>query len=223
MYRGAGGKGRRIAQVHVSLAGSTEAALENAWRWWPNGAIPAALLSELARPKDFEAVAESLPPETMNETVVCAVDGAPIVHAIDRYVGAGFDTVYLHQIGPDQQRLADVARTGAAAALPTRIVTAAAATHRPPLGSHRLLGHGVGAALVRIDGEVDWWCPDRFEATPLLWSLLDRDGGCSRWRDAAAAAWDGCPAGPTATTTVRVGEHRVELWDGLVACGAGSC
>ncbi len=39
------------------------------------------------------------------------MDAEPIIGAIDRYVGAGFDTVYLHQIGPDQTRLADVART----------------------------------------------------------------------------------------------------------------
>ncbi len=31
-----------------------------------------------------------------------------VIEAIDRYVGAGFDTVYLHQIGPDQGRLHDL-------------------------------------------------------------------------------------------------------------------
>jgi len=35
----------------------------------------------------------------------------------------------------------------------------------PPLGSHRLLGSGRGAALLHPDGEIDWWCPDRFDAT----------------------------------------------------------
>ncbi len=96
------------------------------------------------------------------------------------------------------------------------------ATHRPSLGSHRLLGQGVGAALIRTDGEIDWWCPDHFEAEPVLWSLLDRHGGRSGWCDATAAAWGACPAGPTARTTVRVHEHRVQLWDGLLESGAGS-
>ena len=41
--------------------------------------------------------------------MVCAADTAPIIEAIDKFVAAGFDTVYLHQIGPDQQRLADLA------------------------------------------------------------------------------------------------------------------
>src|SRR6187549_349445 len=91
--------------------------------------------------------------------------------------------------------------------------------HRPALGSHRLLGDGRGAALIRPDGEIDWWCPDRFEAEPLLWSLLDPDGGRSRWCGASIASWDGCPAGPTSHTTVRVAGQRVQLWDGLVTSG----
>ena len=48
--------------------------------------------------------------DAIDGTVVCATDAEPIVAAIDRYVGAGFDTVYLHQVGPDQRRLADLAR-----------------------------------------------------------------------------------------------------------------
>ena len=92
----------------------------------------------------------------------------------------------------------------------------------PPLGSHRLLGQGAGAALIRPDGEVDWWCPDRFDSEPIVWSLLDPAGGRSRWCGATAAAWDACPAGPTARTTVRVDGCRVELWDGLVRHGGGS-
>ena len=75
--------------------------------------------------------------------------------------------------------------------------------HRDPLGSHRLLGQGTGAALIRPDGEIDWWCADRFDNEPILWSLLDQAGGRSRWCDATAATWDACPAGPTARTAVR--------------------
>jgi len=40
--------------------------------------------------------------------IVCATGSEPVVVAIDRFVGAGFGVVYLHQIGPDQQRLVDM-------------------------------------------------------------------------------------------------------------------
>lgn len=108
-YHGAGGTGSCIAQLHVSLAATVDDAVENAWTWWPNGAVAPAVLSELARPQDFEAIAEATDREAIHETVVMATDAAPIVGAVDRYVGAGFDTIYLHQIGPDQGRLADLA------------------------------------------------------------------------------------------------------------------
>jgi coenzyme F420-dependent glucose-6-phosphate dehydrogenase len=110
-YRGAGGTGPCRAQLHVCVAEDTEAALDLAWRWWPNGGIAPAVLPELARPEQFEAVAATTVREAMHESVVCATDAQPIVDAIDRYAGAGFDAVYIHQVGPNQQRLADLLRT----------------------------------------------------------------------------------------------------------------
>ena len=96
------------------------------------------------------------------------------------------------------------------------------AGHRPPLASHRLIGQGRGAALLRPTGEVDWWCPNRFDATPMLWSLLDPDGGAAAWLDVELATWDGRPAGPTTRTVLRRGTDRVETWDGLLQLGTGT-
>jgi G6PDH family F420-dependent oxidoreductase len=108
-YRGAGGQGPCIAQVHVSLADTHDVAVDQAWEWWPNGAIASPVLSELARPQHFEALAGGTERDAIGGTVVCATDAEPIVAAVDHYVGAGFDTVYLHQIGADQRRLAGLA------------------------------------------------------------------------------------------------------------------
>jgi hypothetical protein len=109
-YRGAGGDGPRLAQVHVCLAATIDEAEQTAWAWWPNGRIAPAVLPELSRPGHFAAVAATTVRDAIHETVVCATDAAPILATIDRYAGAGFDTIYLHQIGPDQRRLLDVAR-----------------------------------------------------------------------------------------------------------------
>lgn len=83
------------------------------------------------------------------------------------------------------------------------------------------MGDGIGAALILPDGVIDWWCPNRFEADPVLWALLDRRGGRSRWVDAEPATWDACPAGPTARSVVRIRGERIELWDGLLALDGG--
>jgi coenzyme F420-dependent glucose-6-phosphate dehydrogenase len=68
-------------------------------------------VSELSRPAHFEAAADALGRERIADTLVCTTDAAPVGAAIDRFVGAGSDTVYVHQIGPDQARLASLGRS----------------------------------------------------------------------------------------------------------------
>ena len=68
-----------------------------------------SVLSELARPQHFEAAAGSTERDAITSTVVCATEAEAVIATIDRYVGAGFDTVCLHQVGPDQSRLLDMA------------------------------------------------------------------------------------------------------------------
>ena len=72
---------------------------------------------------------------------------------------------------------------------------------------------------MRPTGEVDWWCPNRFDATPLLWSLLDPGGGSASWDDTEIATWDAHPAGPTTRTVLATGMVASRLWDGLVCIG----
>ena len=111
VFRGSGGEGKPcIGQLHISLAATIDSAVEQAWEWWPHGVVPPALLSELARPTDFEVTAQAIGRDRIGDTVVCATDAAPIHAAIARFAGAGFDTVYLHQVGPDQDRLVRLAR-----------------------------------------------------------------------------------------------------------------
>lgn len=108
-YRSSGGDGPKIGQLHVALAPSVDAASDLAWEWWPNGAVAPLLLGELARPAQFEAAAANVGREAIDGTVVCASGPEPVIRAIDRFVAAGYGTVYLHQVGPDQRRLADMA------------------------------------------------------------------------------------------------------------------
>jgi G6PDH family F420-dependent oxidoreductase len=111
VFHGSGGAGKPcLAQLTMSLAATQDAAIENAREWWPNALVPPPILTELARPSDFEAVVAAASPEAITGAVLCTDRADAIVAAIDRFVGAGYDTVYLHQIGPDQSRLADLAR-----------------------------------------------------------------------------------------------------------------
>jgi coenzyme F420-dependent glucose-6-phosphate dehydrogenase len=101
-YEAAGGTGPKLGQLHVCWARDEAEARRHAHRWWPNGGMQGAVLAELSRPSQFAEVAKLVREDDVAAAVVCGPDLDRHVAAIQRFVGAGFDTVYVHQVGPDQ-------------------------------------------------------------------------------------------------------------------------
>ena len=58
---------------------------------------------ELPLPRHFEQAAEAVTPEDVAESVVCGPDPERHLAAIREYAEAGYDHVYVHQVGPDQE------------------------------------------------------------------------------------------------------------------------
>jgi len=105
-----GGTGKpRYGQIHVCWAASDAAARRTAYEWWPNAAI-GSLGSEMRLPRDFEEVALMLSEDDVAAGVLCGPDPERFVERINDYVAAGFDHVYLHQVGPEQEGFVDFAR-----------------------------------------------------------------------------------------------------------------
>ena len=103
-FERAGGQGKpRFGQVHVCWAEDEAAARRTAHEWWPNAAIGGELGLELPLPRHFEQAAETVREEDVAETVACGPDPERHIEAIREYADAGFDHVWVHQIGPDQQ------------------------------------------------------------------------------------------------------------------------
>jgi coenzyme F420-dependent glucose-6-phosphate dehydrogenase len=98
-YIAAGGDGHRYGQLTVCVDDDEAEALRTARRIWPNAALPGTLSQELALPSDFAAAAELVTEAHVAETVVCSSDPDAHFDAISRYENAGFDHVYVHQIG----------------------------------------------------------------------------------------------------------------------------
>ncbi len=102
-FRAGGGEGRpTYGQLHVCWAETEEEARRTALEWWPNGAVSGSHFLELPLPAHFEEAAELVTEEAIAESVVCGPDPGRHLEAIREYLDAGYDHVYVHQVGPDQ-------------------------------------------------------------------------------------------------------------------------
>jgi len=100
----AGGAGKpRYAQITVCWAATEAEARRTAHQMWPNAAIPGELAQELPLPAHFEQAAQLVTEDAIAEAVVCGPDPERHVAELRTYADAGFDHLYVHQIGPDQE------------------------------------------------------------------------------------------------------------------------
>jgi hypothetical protein len=72
--------------------------------------LPSSLNSELARPQQFADATRAVTEESVASSVVCGPDPDLHLQEIARFVGAGFNEIYIHQIGPDQRGFLDFYR-----------------------------------------------------------------------------------------------------------------
>jgi len=97
--------GTRVGQIHVCYADDEETARKLARHWWPNGALSGRIATELERPQDYVALEDLITEDAVASSVICGPDPDRHLDAFARFAGAGFDRVYVHQVGPDQEAL----------------------------------------------------------------------------------------------------------------------
>ena len=101
-FEAAGGDGPRFGQVTVCWARSEAEARKTAREWWPTVAIHGEATQELPSPAHFEQLTASVTEEQVAEVVPCGPGPERHLAKIREYIDAGYDHVYIHQIGPDQ-------------------------------------------------------------------------------------------------------------------------
>jgi G6PDH family F420-dependent oxidoreductase len=107
-YRDAGGSGPAQAGVKVCWAPDRDEAVATAHRLWGNTGVPGELPQVLPTPAHFEQAASLVTPETVAEKISCGPDVDAHVAALREFVDAGFDEVYVAQIGGHQKDFFDV-------------------------------------------------------------------------------------------------------------------
>jgi len=102
-FRKAGGGDKpRYAQITVCWANTREKAIDTVYKIWPNSGLEGDLNTELRTVVHFEQVTAMVKKEELAEKVVCGPDPEPYLKMLQKYIDAGFDHLYLHQVGPDQ-------------------------------------------------------------------------------------------------------------------------
>ena len=85
-------------------------ARETVYRLWPNEALPGELAQILPTPAHFEQARELVTEEMVTDEVPCGPDVERHVETIKAYEDAGFDELYINQIGPEQDAFFDAYR-----------------------------------------------------------------------------------------------------------------
>jgi G6PDH family F420-dependent oxidoreductase len=103
-FHAAGGEGKPAqGGLKVCWARDTATARKTAHRLWPNDQIPGEAAQLLPLPRHFEQVSGLVTEEMVERNIACGPDPQTHVNALRAYVDAGYDEVYVNQIGPEQE------------------------------------------------------------------------------------------------------------------------
>jgi alkanesulfonate monooxygenase SsuD/methylene tetrahydromethanopterin reductase-like flavin-dependent oxidoreductase (luciferase family) len=99
-----GGKGKpRFAKMDLCIAGSEEEGEEIAYKVWANTGVKGSLNAELATTELIEQASSMVKKEDVVKSVTCSLDPTKHLEQIQKFVDAGYDHIYIHQIGPKQE------------------------------------------------------------------------------------------------------------------------
>jgi len=103
-FEAGGGAGKpRYGQLTVCWARSEDEAVRTAHEYWPISGLEGQFKNELPRPLYLEQASKPVTPEMVKREIVCGPDPQAHVDGLANVVKAGFDHVYVHQVGPDQE------------------------------------------------------------------------------------------------------------------------
>ncbi|MFF1401473.1 TIGR03557 family F420-dependent LLM class oxidoreductase [Streptomyces sp. NPDC058287] len=109
--RAGGGQKPVLGGVKVCWGTDRAQAVKTAHRLWPTQFLPGELGQVLPDPAHFEQASTLVTEEAVADGMVCGADVDEHVRALAAYVDAGFDEVYVGQIGPDQHGFFDFYRS----------------------------------------------------------------------------------------------------------------
>ncbi|MEU6664958.1 LLM class F420-dependent oxidoreductase [Streptomyces sp. NPDC046727] len=109
--KGGGGSKLVSGGTKVCYGTDVDACVRTVHKLWYNELLPGEMGQVLPSPRHFEQLHELVTEDMVRDEVVCGDDADRHVEALKAFADAGFDRVYVNQIGPDQQGFFDFYRT----------------------------------------------------------------------------------------------------------------
>jgi probable non-F420 flavinoid oxidoreductase len=106
-YRDAGGRGKLHLQVHLSWAPEEDAALAIAHDQWRSNVFGPPVCWDLELTKHFDEASKHVLPEKVAEVVHVSADLGKYAAWLKAYAELGFDEIYLHHVGKEQEEFID--------------------------------------------------------------------------------------------------------------------
>ena len=108
-FRSNGGADKPMyLQVHLAYGRTDEEARDAAFAQWHQNALSSSVMTELRHPQQMAAAAEHVRPEDMDRVVHISSDPARHVDWLRHDIERGFEALYLHEVGADQERFIEV-------------------------------------------------------------------------------------------------------------------
>jgi G6PDH family F420-dependent oxidoreductase len=102
-YRDAGGRGTAQGGMKICWGADEAECVKTVHRLWPNEALGGELAQVLPMPAHYEAACAPVTEAMVAEEVPCGPDPEKHLAKIKAFLDAGYDEVYVNQIGEDQE------------------------------------------------------------------------------------------------------------------------
>jgi probable non-F420 flavinoid oxidoreductase len=106
-YRDAGGTGPASLQVHLAYAPTLDEARAIAYDQWRTNVFAPPVCWDLETVEHFDVAAARVRPEDVEASVLVSHEAKQHVEWIQERAELGFDAIYLHHVGREQQRFID--------------------------------------------------------------------------------------------------------------------
>jgi len=93
--------------VHLAYAPTESEARDAAFAQWGQNCLPNSVMTDLSHPSQIKAASQHVAPQDLDDAVRISSDTGQHVEWLQRELARGFDRLYLHEVGPEQERFVE--------------------------------------------------------------------------------------------------------------------